>query len=43
MVHKLRAKMFLSNQIVGFFEPQYLLKESINILQVLHGCNHEGK
>ena len=41
LAQKLQATMLQSNQIVGFFDPQYVLKESINILQVLHGCSHQ--
>ena len=35
--------MLLSSQIAGFFDPQYLLKESINMLQFLNGGNHQEK
>ena len=35
--------MLLSNEIAGFFDPQYLLKESINMLQFLHGFSHQRK
>lgn len=27
MIHKPWAKMLLSNQIIGFFDPEYLLKK----------------
>ena len=43
MVHKLWAKMLLSSHIVGFFDSQYLMKEPINMLQLLNGGNHQGK
>ena len=33
----------LFNQIAGFFDHQYLSKESICILDFLHGFNHQGK
>ena len=32
-----------SNQTSGFFEHQYLRKESIDIMDFLHGNNHQGK
>ena len=35
--------MLLSNQIAGFFDPQYLLEESINMLQFLNGGNRQGQ
>ena len=35
--------MFLSNQIAGFFDHQYLWKESINILEFLHEGSQQGK
>ena len=33
----------LSNQISGFFDHQCLWKESINLLDFLHGDNHQRK
>ena len=36
-------KVLLSNQIPGFFDHQYLWKESIGILDFLHGDNHQRK
>ena len=33
-------KLFLANQIAVFFDHQFLWKESINILDFLHGDNH---
>ena len=35
--------MLLSSQIAGFFDPQYLLEESINMLQLLNGGNRQGQ
>ena len=35
--------MFLSNQIVGFFDHQYVWKKSIDILDFLRGGNHQEK
>ena len=32
-----------SNQIVGFFDHQFLWKELIDILVFLHGVSHQGK
>ena len=34
--------MVLSSQIAGFFDPQYLLEESMNMLQFLNGGNRQG-
>ena len=36
-------KMFLSNQITGFFDHQYLWLECINIFDFLHGYSHQVK
>ena len=35
--------MFSVYQIAGFFYHQYLLKESINILEFLYGASHQSK
>ena len=35
--------MLFSSQIAGFFDPQYLLEESINMLQFLNGGNRQGQ
>ena len=35
--------MLLSSQIAVFFDPQYLWKESINMLQFLNGGNCQEK
>lgn len=35
--------MLLSSHIAGFFDPQYLLEESINMLQFLNGGNRQGQ
>ena len=35
--------MLASNQIAGFSHHQYLWKESINILEFLHGGSHQRK
>ena len=35
--------MFLSSQIAGFFDSQYLLEESINVLPFLNGGNRQGQ
>ena len=32
-----------TNQIAGFFDHQYLWKQSNDILDFLHGGNHQGK
>ena len=34
---------FLSNQIAGFFDQQNLWKESIDVLDFLHGDVHQGR
>ena len=35
-------KTFPSNQIAGFFDHQYLLRESINVINVLDRGSHQG-
>ena len=35
--------MLSVSQIAGFFYHQYLLKESINILEFLYGASHQSK
>ena len=35
--------MLSTNQIVEFFDHQYLWKESIDTFDFLHGVNHQGK
>ena len=35
--------MLFSGQFAGFFDPQYLLEESINMLQFLNGGNRQGQ
>ena len=35
--------MLLSSQIAGFFDPQYFVEQSINMLQFLNGGNHQGQ
>ena len=39
----LKVEMLLSNQIAGFFDHQHFWKESINVLDFLHGGSHQGK
>ena len=34
--------MLSANQIVGFFDHQYFWKESVDILDLVHGDNHHG-
>ena len=43
VVHKLWARMLLSNQIVGFLDHEYLWTLWINLFGFLHGDIHQGK
>ena len=43
LFHQLWSKMLSTNQIVGFFDHQYLWIESIGTFDFLHGVNHQGK
>ena len=40
---QLWPEMLSINQIAVFFDHQYLWKESINLLDYLHGINHQRK
>ena len=43
LVHKLKARKFLSSQIAELFDHELLRKGPVNILELLYGASHQGK
>ena len=33
----------LANHVAGFFNDQYFWMESINVIDLLHRCSHQGR